>query len=166
MIQKKLCMLGSFAVGKTSLVGRFVRQMFSERYMTTVGVRIDKKELMIADQEVKLILWDLHGEDQFQRLQMSYLRGASGCVFVADGTSRQTLRELASLHRRVVEHLGPLPYVLALNKADLLDQWEVGGDDLAPWVETGALIHRTSAKTGQEVEAMFRSIALAMVDPS
>ena len=64
MIQQKLCMLGSFAVGKTSLVGRFVRQMFSDRYLTTVGVRIDKKELVVAGREVKLVLWDIHGEDE------------------------------------------------------------------------------------------------------
>ncbi len=161
MIQKKICMLGAFAVGKTSLVGRFVRQMFSDKYLTTVGVRIDKKELRVGDADIKLLLWDLHGEDEFQRLQMSYLRGASGCVFVADGTNRVSLREAAALRGRALEHLGALPCVLALNKIDLHAQWEVGAEDLRQW--EGASIHRTSAKTGEGVEAMFHALAAAMM---
>lgn len=163
MIQKKLCMLGSFAVGKTSLVGRFVRQMFSDRYLTTVGVRIDKKELVVAGREVKLVLWDIHGEDEFQRLHVSYLRGASGCVFVADGTSRPTLHAASSLHRRATEALGPVPCVLALNKCDLLEQWELQGEDLGPWLAHSVPCLRTSAKTGEGVEAMFAAIAAAML---
>ena len=78
MIQKKICMLGSFAVGKTSLVARFVRSIYSEKYHTTVGVKIDKKQVQFDGKSMNLILWDLYGEDEFQKVHMSYLRGASG----------------------------------------------------------------------------------------
>ena len=73
MIQKKMCMVGAFATGKTSLVARFVKSIYSDIYQTTVGVKIDKKSLNVGEQELNLILWDLHGEDEFQRVQTSYM---------------------------------------------------------------------------------------------
>ena len=86
VIQKKICMVGSFAVGKTSLVARFVRGIFSEKYLTTVGVKIDKRTVAVDDRQVNLLLWDLYGEDDFQKLKLSYLRGASGYFLVVDPT--------------------------------------------------------------------------------
>jgi GTPase SAR1 family protein len=66
-------MLGAYAVGKTSLVARFVRGIFSDKYLTTVGVKIDKKTIEIANREMSLILWDLAGEDEFYQVRRSYL---------------------------------------------------------------------------------------------
>jgi small GTP-binding protein len=77
MIQKKICLLGAFAVGKTSLVSRFVKSIFSDRYYTTVGVKIEKKIVRVGEQQWNLIIWDLAGEDEFMQIRMSYLRGAS-----------------------------------------------------------------------------------------
>ena len=91
MLQKKICMLGGFAVGKTSLVRRFVQSIFSETYLTTVGVKIDKKSVVLSDKTVDLILWDLAGEDDIGSFRLSYVRGASGLVLVADGTRAATL---------------------------------------------------------------------------
>ena len=99
MIQKKICMVGAFAVGKTSLVQRFVRSIFSEKYKTTVGVKIDKKVMNVNSQDLTLILWDLHGEDEFQELQRSYLRGTSGYFLVVDGTRPVTLDRARYLQR-------------------------------------------------------------------
>jgi len=67
VIQKKICMLGSFSVGKTSLVSRFVSTVFSDKYLTTVGVKIDKKALTVGGEDVTLMLWDIYGEDDFRR---------------------------------------------------------------------------------------------------
>ena len=88
MIQKKICLLGGFGVGKTSLVSRFVHSIFSDKYLTTVGVKIDKKRVDLGSQQVDLVIWDIYGEDDFQKVRMSYLRGASGYLLVADGTRR------------------------------------------------------------------------------
>lgn len=154
-------MLGAFAVGKTSLVTRFVRRMFSDRYLTTVGVRIDKTEVIVGDETVKLILWDIHGEDEFQKLHISYLRGASACVLVADGTNKRTLVDAMSLYERIRGPVGSIPMILATNKRDLLDQWELQPGDLAPWHALGVPVIETSAKTGDGVEAMFRRVAEA-----
>ena len=117
-VQKKICMLGGFSVGKTSLVKRYVASIFSESYLTTVGVKIDKKTVTLGERVVHLILWDLAGEDDMSSLRMSYLRGSAGYVLVADGTRPATLETALSLRRRVEADYGPLPFALLLNKND------------------------------------------------
>ena len=77
-IQKKVCMLGGFSVGKTSLVKRFITGKFSEKYHTTIGVKIDQKSLCVDDTEMLLVLWDVYGEDDFQKVRASYLQGSAG----------------------------------------------------------------------------------------
>ncbi len=163
MIQKKICMLGSFAVGKTSLVSRFVKSIFSEKYLTTVGVKIDKKSVRVAGREITLVLWDLHGDDEYQRLRPSYMRGAGGYLLVADGTRRATLDQARSLHENVTQNLGEKPFLLLLNKNDLKDEWEIGSEDLEGLADQGWNILRTSAKTGQNVEEAFHELASRMV---
>ena len=91
MVKKKICMLGAFSVGKTSLVQKFVLSMFSAKYLTTVGVKVDKKSVEVDGLPIDLIIWDIHGEDSTQDISESYLRGASGYVLVADGTRKETL---------------------------------------------------------------------------
>ena len=118
MIQKKVRMVGTSGVGKTSLVAKFVHSMFSDKYLTTVGVKIDKKTVAIDGNEVMLMIWDLAGDDDYQRLQTSYLRGTSGYLLVADGTSQITLDQEIEIQGRVTEATGPVPFLLALNKAD------------------------------------------------
>src|SRR5512136_674917 len=84
-------MLGSNAVGKTSLTRRFVHNLYSDQYLLTIGVKIEKKLVAVSDQQLSLIIWDIQGEDEFRRIVTSYLRGAAGYFFVADGTRRATL---------------------------------------------------------------------------
>ena len=152
-------MLGIFAVGKTSLVQRFVKSIFSEKYLTTVGVKIDKKTLNVGNQVVDLMLWDLHGEDEFQKLQISYLRGASGYFLVADGTRASTLDGVLCLKETVDKALGKIPFLLLVNKVDLLDEWEVDEGRLARLLEEDWTILKTSAKSGQGVEEAFLALA-------
>ena len=125
MISKKVCMLGGFAVGKTSLVSRFVRSIFSEKYLTTVGVKIDKKTVPVPGNDVDLVLWDIYGEDDFQKMRTSYLRGANGYLLVVDGTRRSTLDTARDLHKLAVDTVGPVPHLVLVNKSDLADAWEV-----------------------------------------
>ena len=165
MIQKKICLVGSFAVGKTSLIARFVKSIFLEKYHTTVGVKVDKKVLAINEAEVTLMIWDLAGDDRFGSLQLSYLRGASGCLLVADGTRRSTLDTAVSLRERVVEIVGQIPFLLLLNKADLSAEWEITDADLEPLAANGWLVLRTSALTGEGVDGAFQHLAGRMLAP-
>ena len=112
-------------MGKTSLVKRFIESVFSEAYLTTVGVKIDKKTVELPHRTVTLILWDLAGEDDISSLRMSYLRGSAGYLLVADGTRPATLDVALSLRGRVEAQSGPLPFGLLLNKNDLAEEWAV-----------------------------------------
>jgi len=161
MIQKKICMLGAYAVGKTSLVSRYVHSIFSDKYHTTVGVKIDKKVLDLDGQSINLVLWDLYGEDQFQRIQSFYLRGSSGYLLVMDGTRTNTLEAAVSIQQRAEEVLGQLPFVLLVNKHDL--EWEVQESDLEALKQKGWAVLYTSAKTGEGVEEAFQLLAQQML---
>jgi small GTP-binding protein len=163
MLQKKICMLGSFSVGKTSLVRRFVESIFDEKYHTTIGVKVDKKIVNTSGQDITLMLWDIYGEDIFQKMRMSYLRGMAGYLLVVDGTRRQTLVDALALHERIIQEFGKLPAMLVLNKDDLADQWEIDSAQEAKLVADGWTPHHTSAKTGEAVERVFLRLAQAML---
>ncbi len=163
MIQKKVCMLGSFSVGKTSLVRRFVESIFSDAYLTTVGVKIDKKLMHLDQDDVTLMLWDIYGEDEFQKLRMSYLRGASGFLLVVDGTRRATLDKALAIKKEADKALGSVLAVLVLNKCDLTGQREIEAEKEEALAAQGWNVIRTSAKTGQGVEEAFSALTRAML---
>jgi len=163
MIQKKICMLGAFAVGKTSLVARFVESIFSEKYLTTVGVKISRKALQVGNQEWNLILWDLAGEDEFLQLRPSYLRGSSGYLLVVDGTRRATLDTAVSMQQRAAKAVGNVPFVVLFNKSDLENEWEIGNDAFEELSRRGWPWLKTSAKTGGGVEEAFRVLIAKML---
>ena len=160
MLQKKICMLGASGVGKTSLVSRFVSSMFSDKYLTTVGVKIDKKTVALESGEVTLMLWDIHGQDEFQTIRDSYLRGASGYLLVADGTRYATLDTARALQEKAQSLVGRVPFLLLLNKTDLDNEWQV--DERVLWKlveERGWSVLKTSAKTGAGVDDAFVKLA-------
>jgi small GTP-binding protein len=160
MLKKKICMVGQFGVGKTSLVRRFVSSIFDDRYLTTVGVKIDRKDVTIDGRSLTLMVWDLAGEDDLAELNVSHLRGASGYVLVADGCRAETLEKAAELQQRIHKMLGPLPFVLVVNKADLRNQWEVQSAQITQY---GWPAIETSAKAGSGVEDMFLGLGAALL---
>lgn len=164
MIQKKICMLGTFAVGKTSLVQRFVESIYSDKYHTTVGVKIDKKLVKVDEREMMMLLWDIEGAETAHELRKSYLRGAAGYLLVADGTRNDTLYKALEIHERAQEAIGAVPYVFLINKADLIDEWDIDERENAALVEKGWHIIRTSAKTGDGVEEAFLTLARKMME--
>jgi small GTP-binding protein len=161
MIQKKICMLGAYGVGKTSLVRRFVESLFDESYHTTVGVKIDKKLLTVDGTPMMLMIWDLAGEDEIEQVRLSHLRGAAGYILVADGCRKSTFLRAMALEGRVAEAVGSLPHVLAVNKADLRSDWEIGAP-FPPGADPSD-VFVTSAKTGASVEQMFERLATRML---
>ena len=160
--QKKICLLGAFAVGKTSLVSRFVHAMFSEKYLTTVGVKIDKKVVEIEDDRFTLVIWDLAGEDDIVRVRNSYFRGSAGFLLVVDGTRPNTVETAELLRERIHAQVGPIPHVVIANKADLTEEWCLGDDELARLASGDRPVVVTSAKTGEGVEEAFETLVRAM----
>lgn len=157
-------MLGSFAVGKTSLVQRFVQNLFSEKYHTTIGVKIDKKIVGVGEQTLSLVLWDIAGEDEFHTVRTSYLRGASGYLLVVDKTRQSTLDVALEIHAKAQETLGNVPCLLLINKCDLEGKWDIGEAAVNDLSKNGWEIIQTSAKTGLGVEAAFTRLATLMVE--
>jgi small GTP-binding protein len=170
-LSKKVCLLGDFAVGKTSLVRRFVYDLFDDRYISTIGVKVSRKTINIARQhdvvELIIMLWDLAGSEEFDHMRVTYLRGASGVLLVGDLTRPATFASLLNYVADFDQHRGRIPLVLAANKADLLGDSDGDRAALAS-VEAVAAdlqvpLFQTSALTGDEVEQAFRHLGRMMV---
>ncbi len=159
MLRFKICVIGAYAVGKTSLVARFTQGIFSEEYLTTLGVKIDRKVLTVDGLEMRVVVWDMAGEDEFAKVNLSYLQGANGYFLVVDGTRDGTLNVARLLERRVREAVGPLPFVVLANKCDLEEQWELRRGDLRALSSDGWVVMKTSAKTGEGVDEAFTALA-------
>ncbi len=166
MMQKKVCMLGGFAVGKTSLVRRFVSNVFSDQYRTTIGVTVEKKSVKVNEREVTLVLWDLYGEDEFQRVRDSYLRGSAGYILVMDGTRKSTLDTALVLQQTATKTIGAVPFVSIINKADVRSEWEIDERAIEQLRERGWPVLFGSAKLGQGVEELFVKLATQIVHKS
>lgn len=161
IVTSKVCVVGDFAVGKTSVVERFINNQFSDKYLTTVGVKVDTKEIEHDDLSVshKLVIWDVAGSDRFGNTEFAYLRGASGYIFVADGTRSLTLKSVHDLREQITDKYGAVPCVLLVNKKDLTGQWELSEKQFLELVERYCNVYATSAKTGDEVETALRSLS-------
>ncbi len=169
-ITKKVCLLGDFAVGKTSLVRRFVYSIFEDRYLATIGVQVSRKVLHLADATTDsettllLMLWDIAGSDVFSRMRASYLRGAGGAVLVCDLTRPETLSNLKE-YLVVLRDLNiDIPLVLAANKCDLIDQVQLSTTALADFATSlSAACYLTSAKDNIAVDAAFEHLGRLML---
>ncbi len=160
ILQFKICLLGGSAVGKSSLIARFVHSIYSSQYHTTVGVRIEKKLVRSPTGTANLMIWDINGEDAYQKVQTTYLRGMAGYLLVADGTRAQTIDECLKLHARATEGFGALPAYLLINKSDLESEWRV---DMTQLQSLGIQILKTSALSGDNVETAFTQLAQQML---
>jgi small GTP-binding protein len=162
IVKKKVCMLGATGVGKTSLVQRFVSNFFSESYLTTVGVKIERKQIRIGEREIVLMVWDMAGEEEGSPIREDRLRGADTLILVADGCSRASLD--AALHMRSRFQHGDRNAVVVINKADLHKEWKITEDTLTALDRSGLTTFTTSAKTGKGVEEMFHHVARKILE--
>ena len=158
MIRKKICMLGAPAVGKTSLVRRYVDSLFDERYQRTIGVKIDKKVLKVERREIALMLWDIQGDDERTPIRDGYLRGLDGYILVIDGTRPETVDIASRVHEHVVRVHDDRPYVLAFNKSDLPGERAAVESAAASLIEGAERVLWTSARSGSAVEECFATL--------
>lgn len=157
MLQKKICILGTTGVGKTSLVKQYVEGIFSEKYHTSIGVKIDKKQVS-REPPVQLMIWDLEGIDKYCGFNPRYLRGASGMIVVTDQTRFSSLAESIEIFT-LAKNAYNIPAILAVNKTDLPTSMNWNNTLLSVHANEFDDIHYTSAKTGESVESLFTSIA-------
>lgn len=166
-VGKKVCMLGDFGVGKTSLVRRYVLDEFSGEYQTTLGVNVYKHEDEVEVRgeciAVHQVLWDIEGGLHRESLLENYLQGASGAVIVGDVTAVSPLDAMRASAERFRRARPGRPAVFALNKVDLLAHEPAlpGAEVLAE--EYGGVLRYTSAATGEAVPELFRILATRML---
>ena len=170
-IKSKVCLVGDKSVGKTSLVRRYVMNMFDEQYITTIGTRVSKKEVRVSVPEqdlqlqVDLMIWDIMGEKGFRELlKDAYFYGANGILAVADVTRRRTLDDLDDWIDGVEPVIGKVPVLIVVNKTDLAPSGQFGERDVAQFAKAyGSEFLLTSAKTGEHVETAFAKLASLVV---
>lgn len=162
-VNKKICMLGDFAVGKTSLVRRYVLSQFSTDYHSTLGVNMLKFSDDMAGPDgsvaMDMILWDIEGGIQSDTMLRSYMTGAAGAVVVADATRSETVPRMRDYAQRFRDALPGRPLCFALNKMDLVEvEPACGADADAVAAAFDGDVIRTSAATGDAVPALFRAL--------
>ncbi len=162
IIQKKICLLGDFAVGKTSLIRQFVEGRFDDKYQSTMGVKISRKTIARPYGKLNLLVWDLAGGNGFETIQRSsYLIGAAGALIVCDLTRPESLEGLERYAHHMLELDRNIPLTLVANKADLKDERMVSNEELlAAFKSIGnGKFFLASAKTGEQVEDAFTHLA-------
>ena len=169
MIVRKVCLMGAFAVGKTSLVRRFVHQVFNKTYKTTLGVSIENKMVDLSGEMIKMVIWDFEGQHpansesiEYSSRMRSYVKGAAGILLVADGTRPWTLESAVEMHAKYLDSNPGTPYILLVNKSDLVDQWQVGNERLE-MLKSSFRYYETSAQSGKNVDLAFRELAGELV---
>lgn len=172
IISKKICLIGDFSVGKTSLIRRFVDRQFSDQYLSTVGVKISRKAVEAAATEdkgaknVQLLIWDIEGQTKFKAIAPSYLQGAAGAIIVADVTRQETIENLSG-HIQLFSSVNPRGRtILAFNKADMIEQEKLEKIIYSSQFEDYPQVisaYPTSAKTGQNVDLIFQQLTSTII---
>lgn len=168
-LSKKICLLGDFAVGKTSLVRRFIYNLFDDKYLSTMGVKVSRKVMVMPSgndvTELTMMVWDLAGGDEFGDVRTSYLRGAAGGILVCDLTRQATLVSLSAFARDVRQASHDARLIIAANKSDLTSPQRLSEDDVRRVAaRIGAPYYLTSAKLGECVEDLFRHMGQLLVE--
>ena len=153
---KKVVLVGHFGVGKSSLIRRFVQNSFSDDYLVTIGVHILKKELLVNNQQATLVIWDIEGKEDLQKVRSSYLLGTAGFIYVIDPTRSQTFEHLNEEIKFIKQNYPKTPIITVSNKSDLIDLKDFKSILEEKKIEIN---HFSSAKTGENVELIFQNLA-------
>lgn len=173
-LTKKISLLGDPAVGKTSLIQRFVYDAFDDRYLSTIGAKItkntqaftlDKYPKLSQDTNLTFLIWDIAGQKAFKSVHQAYYRGSEGALIVCDITRRETLDNMLEWISELYKVVGNVPALLLINKYDLKDQVSFGEQEINSVASQVRIpYYFTSAKTGHNVEAAFKTLGEFILD--
>jgi small GTP-binding protein len=164
-VKVKVCLVGECAVGKTSLIRRYVLDQFDDKYIATMGAKISKKEMLVPSPnnggpvQVDMTIWDIMGEKSFRELvRDAFFYGTKGVIAVCDITAPESLSELDFWVDDIFDLVGEIPVIYSANKSDLRDEYDRVVDEFELRQATKAFnapFYFTSAKTGENVEETF-----------
>ena len=171
-IKLKVCLVGEHAVGKTSLVRRYVYDTFDDKYLETMGAKVTKRVLSLKmpgsnqRSHVDMTIWDIMGDASVREiLKEAYFRGSQGILAVCDVTRPETLLELKDWRRAVEEVAGRIPAYVLANKVDLVDETRLTANKIEAFCTRRGTPHLlTSAKTGEKVKEAFAGLALLILE--
>lgn len=155
---KKIVLVGHFGVGKTSIIRRFVDDIFTDDYKVTIGVHIFKKEIEVNGQKLTFVLWDLEGKDDVEKVRKSHLIGTSGFMYVIDPTRSTTYVNIKSEVDYLKSNYPSAQLLTIANKVDLIDKKEFKKQINYP------IDFFTSAKTSKNVEEIFNKLGLIFLN--
>ncbi len=166
---KKVCLLGDNAVGKTSLIKKYVFDTFDDKYIATIGTKTVKKELLVdyfgKELNLTLMIWDILGQKEYRKLQSMSFEGTSGALMVCDITRPDTLSSLEEYWLKALKEVaGNVPVVFLANKCDLIDDTKIENRammEIAKKYDANFFV--TSAKTGENVETAFKMLGRKIV---
>ena len=159
----KLCLLGDGAVGKTSLVRRFVFDVFDDKYLMSFGTKVSKKSMNVGESALDLMIWDILGQKTHESLHAAYYRGAAGAFAVCDFTRPDTMKSLKSWLGSFRSVVGDKPVIILGNKADLEKAYTLS--ELHSFgAEVGCEVLETSAKSGLNVEQAFGEMGKKLLE--
>jgi len=159
-ISIKVVIVGNGAVGKSSMIQRYCRGIFTNSYKKTIGVDFLEKQLRIGGEEVRLMLWDTAGQEEFDAITKAYYRGAQACVVAFSTTDRASFEAVRKWKKKVEDECGSIPMVLVQNKIDLMHEAEVSPDEVERLAkECKMRLYRTSVKEDLNVSGVFQHLA-------
>jgi small GTP-binding protein len=169
VISKKVCLIGDFGVGKTSLIRRYIDRQFSDQYLSTIGVKISQKNIDLInsdcpDQKLQLLIWDIEGQTKFQTIARNYLEGAQGAIIVADLNRQDTVDRIPE-HMELVNAINPKGLILmvAINKIDILNKPKAEQPPLFSVLQNDSSIaasHAISSQIGGNADEVHKTLGL------
>ncbi len=163
-IKKKICLLGSYGVGKTSLVRRFVHNKFEAKYLSTIGVQISRKTLNTNSKNINLYIWDIANIEKFDSIVKNYIGGAHGAIIVSDLTRPSSLSDTNEFAEKFKNINPDGELILVGNKTDLENDIKISEEEFrSNFVSSSSDIFFTSAKSGENVEFLFQSLGLKLI---
>ncbi len=166
MISKKIILIGDFATGKTSFIRRYVDNQFSDTYLSTIGVKISRKNIALENETVQGLIWDIEGGTELKAVNTTYLTGAHGCIIVSDLTREETIEHIATYLKTIEGIIPSSPVILVLNKCDMLDNITAKNileEIKQQYGQKVNDIYLGSAKSGSGVEEVFYALAHSML---
>lgn len=168
----KICIIGDFCVGKTSLIRRFVDKQFSDEYLSTVGMKMSRKSILLPEknsvnaEEIQLLIWDIEGSNKFKAIAPTYFQGAKGAVIVGDVTRSETLNHLSEHIQSFLAVNPKSSVIVALNKSDLIDAEYLDNlRQLYLFTNNASVLNTyfTSAKSGNNVNEIFQILTSSII---
>ncbi len=168
-VKVKICLVGNSAVGKTSLIRKYVMDIFDDRYISTLGTKVSKKRLIVKrdnlDIDLTLSIWDILGQEEFAQIQSTAFKGSKGAFIVCDFTRVDTLHNVSHWTDKLKDASGNIPIVLLANKADLTGQYSFSENDVKNYsTQLDMPYYLTSAKFGDNVIKSFFTLSKLVVD--